>query len=538
MTAKTDMEYDKILADLTELHRNCSNLDTCPSCNMLRADLTKVVSKYYPLKELAASTGTHTSDEKTAALWVKVVQLQKKKDDLVGQLKASDALSQKRKEKLDSLDVEAMTAEISQLRETTTALEDTTNALRTEKSKVEQALGLVQQELRKTEDKIQKFQSCKKQAEALELIRRQKDQALEKVSGFQAELIAERIENSRLRIALEDVEELAWGYVSCDHGEKIGSLLKHERSPRTPTDVGIISSIVVCADASSILYKRHIMEEYDYEQPQAKRLRTSAEIAETSQRVEGWLDKPGQAALSHHTQHLALQSMIAIGAIDPVLTSLGATGILSLSDEGLKQFEWAQKYKELKTRKDFGELSERFAGRLQKLLQHHGLDKAGHLSTRKLSELVQHSRLHQPNVDDILSQLRQVLVSVQPLRQKLYTTLERISNGGTGDADFISCVEVLKQSAVPALFSVYTWEPGTLSHTEPGLARALRCDSVLGWRRRICDALASLATKYKDLEALKGQLELEWRPAYLLSDKELCEISACPEHPGTDASAS
>lgn len=485
------------------------------------------------------ATENHPADEGSSESSIMTAktetEFQKDKDDLLQQLKEAETLAQQRKEKLDSLDVEAVTAKITQLREIETALEERNEALRTKEAKAEKAIRSALKELSQTKSALRNFQSCRKLAEALEVARRHKDQARESLAGL---LFDEEIEHVMLRQLLESYKEEKMVFVPSDHGAKIGSLLQRDNVQELSLhpDLDIISTLVMCADASSITRKRKATDQY--EQPQAKRLKTSAEIAETARRVEGWLDKPGQATLSHHTQHLALQSMIAIGAIDPVLTSLGATGIVSLSDEGLKKFAWAQKHKELKTDKNFDYLSECFAGRLEELLQRRGLNKAGHLSTKKLSELVQHSRLHQPGVDDILSQLRQVLVSVQSLRQKLHTTLERISNGGTGDADFISCVEELKQSVVPALFSVYTWEPGTLSHTEPGLARALRCDSVLGWRRRICDALASLATKYKDLEALKGELELEWRPAYLLSDKELCEISACPEHPGTDASAS
>lgn len=529
-----ELDYCVVIAKLTQLHRKCSDSGACPSCNLLRTDLAKLVSNQHNLEELAASSKTPTTDEQTPGLLAKAIQLQKDKDDLLRQLKEADTLAQQRKEELDSLDLEAVTAKITQLRKNQTALEERNDAMRMEESKAKLAIRSAQKELSQTKSAIQNYQSCRKLAEALEVARRHKDQARESLAGL---LFDEEIEFVMLKGLLESYKEEEKVFGPSDHGGKIGSLWPRGviKEPSPHPDLDIISSLVICADANSTMRKRKVTEQY--EQPQAKCLKTSAEIAESARTVEGWLDKPGQATLSHHTQHLALQSMIAVGAIDPVLTSLGATGIVSLSDEGLKQFVWAQKHKELKTEKNFDELSKRFAGRLQELLKNRGLDKAGHLSTKKLSELAHHSRLSQPGVDEILSQLHQVLVSVQPLRQKLHNTLERISKGGTGDADFISCVKELKESVVPELFSVYTWEPGTISYIEPGLASALRCNSSLGWRRRICGALASLASKYKDLEALKVELELEWRPAYLLSDRELCEISAGPEHTETDPSA-
>lgn len=532
-----EIECGKVHADLRELHRRCSDLDACPSCDLLRTDLAKLVSQQHALEELAEAL---MADKQTFALCVHVIQLQKDKDNFLGQLKATEALSQKRKEKLDGLDVEAVNAEIKRLRETKTALVEATNALQTEKSNAEKALGSAQKELNETKAAIQEFRSCRKQAEALELARGQKLKATMANSSLEEKLLDMTIKNVELRASQENWEEEDLFFLSYDNGEKIGSLLQlDELSPQT--DLELISSIVICDNVTSSTRKRNATDQS--EQPPAKRLRTSAEIAETARRVEGWLDKPGQATLSHHTQHLALQSMIAVGAIDPILTRLGSTGIVSLSDEGLKLFRWAQEYEDLKTRKDAGELSERFAGEIQKLFQRHSLNEAGNFDTKELFNLSRHAIMYEVDVHKLLLQLRQVLVSVQPLRQKLHNTLERIGKVDTSDADFISCVDELKESVIPALFSVYTSEPGMPPRIEPVLERELHCSSDLhgeewDWRRRVRRALTSVVSKYKDLEDLKAEFQLEWRPAYLLSDEELKEISVCPEHTGPDLSAS
>ncbi|KAJ4390034.1 hypothetical protein N0V93_007507 [Gnomoniopsis smithogilvyi] len=147
--------------------------------------------------------------------------------------------------------------------------------------------------------------------------------------------------------------------------------------------------------------------------------------------------------------------MVGVKVIDPLLTTLGSTGVISLSDEGIKQYQWAQKHRMLKvhSQRFIEDLADRFTARVRATLRLHGFDKAGYISTKQLADLV-NERDIPPS--QILGCLGKVLLSTEKHLADLRVAYVALVQDFSGSyLEFIDHVNGLKDTIIRPIFSVY-----------------------------------------------------------------------------------
>lgn len=222
-------------------------------------------------------------------------------------------------------------------------------------------------------------------------------------------------------------------------------------------------------------------------------------------------------------QHLDLQPIVAIQAVDPTCVAVGDTAVISLNEHRTAKYARIQQEGSLAgiNTAERERWSKAWTIELCSVFRRHGFHKAGLLQPPVI------------DIDEILASLQHDLTGAKDHLNHLEKDLADMSVEKLrrlGDEDFTGFVEQMKDKYVRHLFSRYASDDidgvflyKLVHYHQDG-------QEPFPERKRVRDAFKCLLSKYAGLWQMIEGIEKDWRPGYLLSDQELANIKRCPGH--------